>query len=169
MGFRNSWVATEGPLARLLRAGGWQMTGEETDFLETGLYALELPGWSLVIGSGWDAMPRVRASHASAAGNALFLTQDDSSMGAMLLGYVVGKKCWSIVYDGSEGVGTPVFEGEVPPEAAAIWEKCRADQHKAGGLDAGVDYHYELVPELARVLTGFRHDRDPGGVLLTLE
>lgn len=163
MGYRSSWVAFEGPLASLLAKAGWRESGQEEDFLDTGLYGLELPkGWALVIGLGWEHMDKVTpALAAAAAGNALYLLQSDTSMTAVLIGFVDGQERWSIVYDASEGVATPTFNGEVPRAAAAIWDQCQANQRAAGGPGAGVDYHYELVPELGLALTGFRHDQDP--------
>ena len=162
MGFRNSWVASRAPLASLLAKAAWRESGKEDDFLETGLYGLELPGgWAMVIGAGWDHMDKVKPSLAVAAGDALHLVQDDTSMIAVLSGFVDGQEQWSITYDGSDGVATPSFKGDVPPEAGAIWARCQAQQEAAGGKNAGVDYHYELVPELGLALTGFRHDQDP--------
>lgn len=128
---------------------------------DTGLYAVDVDGWLVVIGDGWDFMnlvEREQAARLSDRGEVLFLYTDDTPMRAEITSFVGGTEAWSIAYDGSDGAGTPEVAGLLPDGAQALLAEAREAQAAAGGASADVDHIYGVVADLGRQLVGFRHD-----------
>jgi hypothetical protein len=163
MGFRCRWLATRGrDRDALLERLKLKIIGELVEEVyDTGLYALEVDDWLVVIGDGWDHMTEVKRAQAaklSDEGDVVYLYTDDSAMAFELAMFSGGKELWAIAYDGSDGVTAPVFEGKIPLAARSLLMKLEKEQAKAGGPKAQVDHIYELAPTYAKQLTGFRHD-----------
>jgi len=163
MGFRCRWLATRGRdrdavLGRLK----FKVTAEiDEQIYDTGLYALEVDDWLVVIGDGFDHMgdvKRAQGAKLSDEGDVLYLYTDDSAMAFELAMFSEGKELWSIAYDGSDGVTAPALEGKIPFRVRSLLGSLEKEQAKAGGPKAGVDHIYELAPSYAKELTGFRHD-----------
>lgn len=163
MGFRCRWLATRGRdrdavLGRLK----FKILDELVEpVYDTGLFALEVDDWLVVIGDGFDHMGEVKRAQAaklSDEADVLYLYTDDSAMAFELAMFSEGKELWSITYDGSDGVTAPAFKGTIPFRARSLLAQLEKEQAKAGGPKAGVDHIYELAPTYAKELTGFRHD-----------
>lgn len=163
MGFRCRWLATRGrdrdaTLGRLK----FKVTAEIVEpVYDTGLYALEVDDWLVVIGDGFDFMGEVKRAQAaklSDEGDVMYLFADDSAMAFELAMFSAGKELWSIAYDGSDGVTAPTLEGAVPREVRALLAKLEKEQAKAGGPKADVDHIYDLAPTYGEEVVGFRHD-----------
>lgn len=163
MGFRCRWLATRGRdreavLCRLK----FKVVAEIAEpVYDTGLYALEVDEWLVVIGDGFDHMGEVKRAQAaklSDEGDVMYLYTDDSAMAFELAMFSVGKELWSIAYDGGDGVTAPTLEGAVPREVRALLAKLEKEQAKAGGPKADVDHIYELAPTYAKEVVGFRND-----------
>jgi hypothetical protein len=163
MGFRCRWLATrgrdrDGVLGRLK----FKVIAEiDEQVYDTGLYALEVDDWLVVIGDGFDHMgdvKRAQAAKLSDEGEVLYMYTDDSAMAFELAMFSEGKEVWSIAYDGSDGVTAPTLEGKIPFRVRSLLGALEKEQAKAGGPKAGVDHIYELAPSYAKELTGFRHD-----------
>lgn len=167
MGFRCRWLATRGRdreevLARLSFKVVAELVEEVYD---TGLYALEVDDWLVVIGDGFDHLDKVKraaAAKLSDGGDVVFLSTDDSAMAFELALFSGGVETWAITYDGSDGVTAPRFAGAVPWGARTLLGKLEKEQAKAGGPKADVDHIYELAPMYAMELVGFRHDTSLG-------
>lgn len=167
MGFRCRWLATRGRdrdevLARLRFKVVAELVEEVYD---TGLYALEVDAWLVVIGDGFDHLDKVKRAEAarlSDGGDVLYFATDDTAMTFELVLFRGGAERWSIAYDGGDGVVTPTFAGAVPWGARTLLGALEKEQAKAGGPKAGVDHIYELAPRYAMELVGFRHDESLG-------
>lgn len=161
MGYRARWLAVKNAeVATCLATTGLrQKASVEGEVCDPGLYCVQLPaGWRVVMGDGWDFMDLVDAGHAkqlSKGTDALFLSTDDTSMCARLAWLRDGQESWALEYDGSNGRSEPVVTGAPPPPVAQVIDACRARQ---AGAAPDVDVMYEVVPEVAKALTGFRHD-----------
>lgn len=167
MGFRCRWLATRGRERDVvLEQLRLKVVGELIEEVyDTGLYALEVGEWLVVIGDGFDHMDKVKRAEAarlSAGGDVLYLYTDDAAMAFELAMFREGSEAWTITYDGQDGVSAPVFAGAVPWSARTLLAKLEKEQSKAGGPKAEVDHIYELAPTLARDLVGFRHDTTLG-------
>ncbi len=128
---------------------------------DTGLYAVEVDDWFVVIGDGFDYMGEVKRAHAaqlSDGGDVLYMYTDDSAMAFELAEFSGGKKVWSIAYDGGDGVTAPTLEGAVPLRVRSLLAKLEKEQARAGGPKAGVDHIYDLAPTYGHEVVGFRHD-----------
>lgn len=149
MGFRCRWLATRRrDRDEILGRLHFRVTEEIIEpVYDTGLYALEVGDWLVVIGDGFDHMgtvKRAQASKLSDAGDVVYLYTDDSAMAFELAMMTGGKELWAIAYDGSDGVVTPTFEGEVPHAARVLLARLEKQQAKAGGPKAEVDHIYDL-------------------------
>ena len=167
MGLRCRWLATRGrERDDVLEALRFRVVGELIEAVyDTGLYALEVDDWWVVIGDGFDHLDKVKraaASALSAGGDVVYMYTDDAAMAFELTLFSGRKELWSIVYDGADGVTTPRFQGAVPWAARTLLGTLEKEQAKAGGPKAGVDHIYELAPMFARELVGFRHDESLG-------
>lgn len=164
MGYRCRWLAIRGRdrtdvLARLK----FGVEAELSEVHDPGLYAVEIDGWLVVIGAGWDFMDlvtRLAAARLSSRCGAevLYLYTDDTPMTAEITSFLEGQVQWSILYDGTAGPGRATTEGALPPEAKPIIA-ARQEAQKAAGPKANVDHVYDTVAALGLALIGFRHDR----------
>lgn len=71
-----------------------------------------------------------------------------------------GQREWSVSYDGRANAGAVQTAGSVPRSFAQVKDEFMARQ----GSDH-IDYVFEIPLQLARQLTGFKHDEDFEGVL----
>lgn len=167
MGFRCRWLATRGrDRADVLDRLKFKVVGELVEEVyDTGLYALEVDDWLVVIGDGFDHLERVRRAEAarlSEGGDVIYLSTDDAAMTFELVMFHERAQLWSIAYDGSDGVAAPTFDGAVPWGARALLGKLEKAQAESGGPKAEVDRIYELAPMYAMEVVGFRHDESLG-------
>ncbi len=163
MGFRCRWLATrnrdrDDVLGRLR----FKVVGELVEEVyDSGLYALEVDDWLVVIGDGFDHMDKVKraaAAKLSDGGDVLYLFTDDAAMAFELAMFGDGAERWSITYEGRDGVTAPSFQGAIPWRVRTLLAKLEKEQAKAGGPKADVDHIYELAPTYAMEVVGFRHD-----------
>jgi hypothetical protein len=73
-----------------------------------------------------------------------------------------GKQVWRVTHDGQESADHLSTDGVAPPAFASIRDKYLAVQ--AAEREEDVDHIFDIPVELARELTGFRHDQEPLGV-----
>lgn len=163
MGYRCRWLAIRGrDRASVLRQLDYKLVAELVEEVyDTGLYALEIDDWVIVIGDGFDYMndvKRTRARKLSEGGEVVYLYTDDSAMAFELALFRGGQEVWAVAYDAGDGVTTPTIEGPFPHEGRVLLARLEKEQAKAGGPKAGVDHIYELAPRYAEQLVGFRHD-----------
>ncbi|QDU73115.1 hypothetical protein Pan97_00820 [Bremerella volcania] len=162
MGFRISWVASQGIAAdELLRTAEKQRTKKRDEIPDLGWYLLELPPWVLLIADGRDDyrdLGRTYAKNLSADGReTLFFRCSDTFMKTDLRCYRDGQEAWSIIYKSDDETKRPELGGE-PPE---VVHQTLARQQAKQAEDDGADHLYELTAEVGQALTGFRHDTDP--------
>jgi hypothetical protein len=74
-----------------------------------------------------------------------------------------GRRMWQIQHDSSQGVRHLEFFGDLPPAFAdlrevAIEQQRAEDEHSSLGMP-GVDYVFEVPPDTAATMTGFRYGR----------
>ncbi len=163
MGFHCRWLAARNrdrdeALAHLR----FKIVGELVEEVyDTGLYALEVDDWLVVIGDGFDHMDKVKragAASLSEGGDVLYLFTDDTAMAFELAMFSGGGERWSVAYDGRDGVTEPTFDGAVPWDVRTLHAKLEKAQARAGGPKAEVDHIYGLAPAYAMTVVGFRHD-----------
>jgi hypothetical protein len=163
MGYRCRWLATRGrERDEVLRRLSYKVIAEIIEpVYDTGLYALEVDDWLVVIGDGFDYMNEVKRAQGrklSDEGDVVYFYTDDSPMTFELAMFRGGAELWAVAYDGSDGVTAPTIEGAFPHEGRVLLARLEKEQAKAGGPKADVDHIYALAPTYAKKLVGFRHD-----------
>lgn len=80
---------------------------------------------------------------------------EDASRTTSAVGWKNGRKVWSALHDGQQGKEHLLLRGEFPSLFGPILEGFRAKQK----ANPGADFIFEIPLELARELSGYRHDR----------
>ncbi len=75
-----------------------------------------------------------------------------------------GTQRWSVRHQGDNDTRDLTATGQLPPEFTAIRDAFAAKQDHGESGELSVDWYFELPLELAKRITGFRHDEElPSG------
>jgi len=69
-----------------------------------------------------------------------------------------GVEKWRVVHDSEQGIYDLTVTGDVPDIFDAIKKKYIKEQDAEGGENAGVDFISEIPMDLAKAITGYKHD-----------
>lgn len=69
-----------------------------------------------------------------------------------------GSRKWWISHEGEDGPKGLDSAGELPENFPQIKAEMEAEQEKEGGVEADVDYLFEIPLLVAKSMTGFKHD-----------
>jgi hypothetical protein len=165
MGWSLSWAALkDGNLQTVCSALDLRATGKREEFAESKIVGAQLPtGWYVVQFDRSGMGDRVLARF-SRSGEVVCCFVEDHVMVSWASGWRKGNKVWSVVHDCEKGRFHLDIKGEAPAELKGIAERLIAEQQAAGGEKADVDHVYDVPAELAKELTGYRHDQDIPGV-----
>jgi hypothetical protein len=170
MGYSLSWAAVRGGRPDTVqKALALRSTGAREEFPESEITGAELPeGWYLVA-SQRDSLRLTEdeaLSHLSQLGEVVVCFVEEHVMCSFAAGWQGGQRIWSVYHDSASGKGSKGLEvkGQPPASFAAIRDKLLSEQAAAGGEKAGVDCLFDIPVELARSVTGFRHDQDTTGL-----
>ena len=75
-----------------------------------------------------------------------------------------GQCVWRVSHDGAQGVENLHVEGELPPAFASIRDRLFCEQQAPASSQFPADYIFDIPVELAKSLTGYRHDEDTPGL-----
>lgn len=164
MGYALSWAAVrDGNPQTVWAALGLRSTGKREAVAESKIVGVQLPtGWYLVLFDRRDVEDRVLA-RLSLSGEVVSCFVEDHVMVSWASGWRRGKKIWSVIHGCEKGHFHLETKGEPPDELKGIAERLIAEQRADGGEKADVDHLYDVPAELAKQLTGFRHDQDAQG------
>ena len=165
MGWSLSWAALKGgDLQTVCSALSLRATGKREEIAESSIVGAQLPtGWYMVQFDRSEMEDRVLA-HLSRSGEVVCCFIEDHVMVSWASGWREGSKVWSVVHDCEKGRFHLDIKGEAPAKLKGIAERLIAEQQAAGGEKADVDHVYDVPAELAKELTGYRHDQDIPGV-----
>jgi hypothetical protein len=165
MGFSHSWVAVRGcSPAAVIEALGFEETGDTDPVLPGRLGVAELPGgWTILVSADFDGAFKKWAPALVALGReAVACAEEEHVMYAEARGYDAGAESWRVVRDCTKEPFSYVeVTGAPPPQFEGIRTKAFAQQAAEGGDDAGVDMIFEIPPQLAHSVCGFRLGEDP--------
>jgi hypothetical protein len=119
--------------------------------------ALHLGGRTIVIFNRKELKDRQLAA-VSRVAETIYCFVEEHVMVSVAALWRDGKQIWRVTHDGQEGVKHLSVEGDAPPALASIREKYVAKQ--AAETEEDVDHISDIPVELARELTGFRHDQE---------
>jgi hypothetical protein len=165
MGYSLSWPALKGGNLQTARAAlGLRATGKREETAESKIVGVQLPtGWYVVQLNRTEMEDRELA-RLSRSGEVVCCSVEDHVMVSWASGWSEGKTVWSVVHDCEKGRFHLDIKEVAPAELKGIAERLTAEQQAAGGEKADVDHVYDVPAELAKELTGYRHDQDMPGL-----
>ncbi len=164
MGYSLSWAALKGGnLQTACAALGLRATGKREEIAESKIVGAALPtGWYLVQFDRSEMEDREIARY-SQSGEVVCCYVEDHVMVSWASGWREGKKVWSVVHDCEEDRFHLDIQGKAPSELKDIAERRIAEQRAEGGEKADVDLVYDVPADIAKALTGYRHDQGTPG------
>jgi len=161
MGYSQAWLAVKGKTrTTVLDALGLQPTGTREEIAESPVVGAELPsGWYLVVtGRSGYGLTRDSVLRKVSAGCEVVVGEvEEHVMVSIAAGWNDGHEVWSVVHDSQRGRQHLETKGTMPAAFAGIHDEFLSKQQEEGPK-AKVDYIFEIPVELARSLTGYRHD-----------
>jgi hypothetical protein len=166
MGYSLSWAALKGGnLQTACAALGLRETGKREEIPDSDIVGTQLPtGWCLVL-FDHNVIEERFLKQLSQAGEVVYCFVEDHVMYSSASGWNSGREIWQVAHDGGErGVLHLETGGNPPAEFEGIRKELFARQVAADRDKVEVDHVYEIPAELAKQLTGFRHDQDTPGL-----
>lgn len=140
---------------------GFCRTGEFEEIPESLMTGAGLPsGWYVVIVNRFDFIDGVRLDRLSIGAEVVTCAVEDHVMISAASGWSNGQRQWWIRHEAERNVRHLETVGALPPDFAAIRDRLGRKQDTAGRAPV-VDYIHAVPIELAKALTGFRHDDCP--------
>ena len=168
MGWSLSWAALKGGnLQTVCSALGLRATGKREGLAQSKIDGTALPtGWYVVVFNrteiGDEALRKL-----SQGGEVVSCFVEDHVMFSSATAWKNGRQLWRVVHDGGEDKVLHLeTSGDLPAEFESIRKELFAKQEQEASEpdDLKVDHVYDLPAELAKTLTGFRHDQDTPGI-----
>jgi hypothetical protein len=161
MGYALSWAAVKGGSeGSVHKVMGLRAAGQSDEIGEADMVGVELDtGWYLVMFNKQTIDERT-LGRLSLLGEVVHCFVEDHVMFSSASDWVAGSPRWSVTHDCEKGRFHLQVDGQAPPILASIQGRLTAEQNAAGGEESDTDYMYDIPAELARELTGFRHDHD---------
>jgi len=161
MGYSLSWAAVKnGTLEMICSAGSLRSTGQREEVPESNVVAAAIPtSWYAVLYNHSEISDQLLAK-LSAGGEVVSCFVEDHVMYSSASGWTRGKQLWKVLHDCEKGRYHLEVTGTPPIGLADIQKRLTETQNDAGGERADVNHIYEIPAELAKALTGFRHDED---------
>ena len=163
MGFSLSWIAVKGKQPeRVLGELGLRETGERDEYpAESPIGAASLdPGWYVVVFDGRE-QERVEdeaLGRISAGGELVVAAVEEHVMHSFAGGWRDGERIWWCRHDADRGIDHLDAEGSLPEGFGDVQRLLLEEQERAGGVDADVDYVFDVPLAAAKLVTGFSHD-----------
>lgn len=161
MGFRISWLASQGGKEQLLSSLGLVDTGEQDEANEAPLSVAALPGdWVVVWANDETFANDDRAVMLSRNGHPILAVYvNETCMHSTATLFTNGETTWRLHHEGDERIEFFEKVGELPAEADAIEAALRAQQAEEDAGTAEVDYLFDIPLTVAQSVCGFKHDR----------
>jgi hypothetical protein len=156
MGYALGWVAIQsGSAEAILERLGFSPTGVREALPNSAAVGAALPGSYLVVVQRGDHLVGNALLKDLSIGTALTACfVEEHVMYSTSVGWEDGRKIWSVVHDSEKGSGHLAVDGVAPSALAPI----RARLESAQRADAEADFIFDIPIDLAKALTGFRHD-----------
>jgi hypothetical protein len=165
MGYSLSWAAVKAKPEALYDTLGLRPTGELDDVPTHGFCAATLPDERTVIIVDHKEFKDDQLAAFSNLGDTVYCFVEEHVMTSGAAFWKGGKQIWRVTHEAEKGHNDLSVVGDAPPEFAPIRDR-QARKSETGEAD----YIFDVPIELAKALTGFRHDEDvPGGADLPFE
>lgn len=164
MGFSLSWLAVRGkPRDTVFAELGLAATGAREEIPESPLVATDLPGGWLVVVANNDTRFADEAvlARVSKGGETVSCFVEEHVMCSQASAWQDGAEVWFVGHESERGIDHLHTRGTLPAGAAQEQARLVAQQREAGPDDP--DFVFDGPVDLAKSITGFRHDDDPPG------
>jgi hypothetical protein len=161
MGYSLSWAAIRGGNPEAIHSLlGLRAIDVWEEIPESKIVGASLPtGWYLVSFKRKELGDRILRKLSGMA-EVVYCFVEDHVMFSKASAWKDGKFLWSVTHDCEKGRYHLEIKGDAPPSLKGIHAKLISMQDAAGEEEADVDYIYDAPADLAKDLTGFRHDQD---------
>lgn len=165
MGYSLSWAAVKNGSAEAVHSLlGLNATDAQEEIAESEIVGATLPtGWYLVLFHRKE-LDEARLEKLSNLGEVVYCFVEDHVMFSRASNWKDGECLWSLTHDCEKGRYHLDVKGVPPASLREIKNRLVAEQDKEGGEKADVDLIYDVPAELAKAITGFRHDQDMPGM-----
>jgi hypothetical protein len=165
MGYALSWVAVKGGAADAVQAIlCLRPAGPQEEIPESVIVAGALPnGWYLVLQNQSTIVDDVLA-RLSGLVEVVYCFVEDHVVFSAASAWDGGRLSWSVVHDAEKGRHHIEAQRLLSAALASIRDRLKAAQDADAGEKSGGDFIYDAPIEMARELTGFRHDQDIPGI-----
>ena len=75
-------------------------------------------------------------------------------------GWRDGQRLWSVTHKGEDGPTGIIEQGALPSEYPAIRNTFTSQQEAEGGIDADVDFLFEIPVVLVQTFIDYKHDEE---------
>ncbi len=159
MGFSISWLAVRGKSpAQVRKEFGAVPTGEFEEIPESPVVSATLEnGWYLVFVNDRRETPDHVLAQLSKSAELVTCGVEEHVMWAYARRWKDGKEIWHVERDAQQGPDHLEARGNLP----TVFESLRSDFTRKHAELGDADYLFEIPVELAKAITGFRHDVDP--------
>jgi hypothetical protein len=161
MGYAVTWCAVREEAAdQLLSHLGLSATGETEEDPESRFSSAKLTtGWRLIWSNKYDCPILMKGLSTFAGGHDVVACQiEEHVMASSAELWVSGTRRWWLSHEGEDGPKGLETDGELPQCFSAIQKEMEDAQRAEGGVDADVDYIFEIPLKVAQTLIGFKHD-----------
>ncbi|HEU4886189.1 MAG TPA: hypothetical protein VFT45_28375 [Longimicrobium sp.] len=150
----------------MLEELGLSPTGEVEEVPDSPVGCAALPtGWFLVfVNRGTLAFSDEPLPALSAGCKVVFCAVEEHVMSSLAACYVDGQVAWQVAHDSEKGTYHLDSRGDLPAEFDEIFHAAKHEQDLAGGEKADVDCIHDVPIDLAKAITGFRHDEKTPGL-----
>jgi hypothetical protein len=158
MGYSISWIAIRGKDRDVVCSEFHvEPTGEFEDVPESPVVGARLPtGWYLLFINDRSLPGSGVLGKLSTRAELVCCFVEEHVMCSSASGWQNGKEQWSVTRDAQQGLTHLESTGDLPWAYAAIHD----DLSRKQVGKTNVDYLFDIPVELAKSLTGFRHDED---------
>lgn len=165
MGWSLSWAALKGgSLETICSVFSVRATGQKEEIAESDIVATQLPtGWALVIFKQKEIEDRF-LRELSHSGEVVYCFIEDHVMFSSASCWLDDNQLWEVTHDCNEGKFHLRVTGAAPAALEEIRKRLFVKQQADGGEKSETDFVYDAPAELAKALTGFRHDQDVPGM-----
>ncbi|MEM6556579.1 MAG: hypothetical protein AAF642_11935 [Pseudomonadota bacterium] len=160
MGFRISWITiqTDSP-SKFLEEVGFVESDQMDEANEAPFSWAALPNnWYVLFSNDFDFVFNTDLEKSSLLGNIVACVVHEGAMISVAFGYKNGELIWQVGHNSQEGLLHLDSWGSLPEG----FEQLRAHylrMQESEGDSADVDFVFEVPVELARLVSGYRHDQ----------
>ena len=119
-------------------------------------------GWYLIVARGCEhrIIGGLVIKPLSIGCEVLTCTVEEHVMFSEATGWRDGQRVWSVTHKGEDGPKGIIEQGTLPSEYPGIRDNFLSQQEAEGGINAGVDFLFEIPVVLVQTFIDYKHDEE---------